>query len=239
MLTERDEKILKTIHFYRFMSVIDVSYRLFKPGAKTHVRDILSNLCGKADEQDNQYLYRFGIPTASKSNVERIFTLGEQGYKFLREGGYIADNIRFRRRTIDNLNYNYLIHNLAITRFLVAAYWWSKQQDTYTLIDTRISHEIVGKANEIIPDGWLLFERKDGMRGALILEIDRGTEFQQQFKAHVLARLIFIESGADQKFFWRKAHCFCPLCDCWKNPLSAYPTAHNGAMDKGGFKRTG
>ena len=143
MLSSRDEEILKTIHFYRFMSVIDVSYRLFKPGAKTHVRDILSDLCGKADEQDNQYLYRFAMPKASQGNPERIFTLGEQGYKFLRDEGLIADTLRFRRRTIDNLNYNYLIHNLAVTRFLIAAYWWSKQQDTYTLIDTRISHDIV------------------------------------------------------------------------------------------------
>jgi protein involved in plasmid replication-relaxation len=179
------------------MSPIASSNQAQKPTS----RDILSNLCGKADEQDNQYLYRFGIPTASKGNVERIFTLGEQGYKFLREGGYIPDTLRFRRRSIDNLNYNYLIHSLAITRFLVAAYWWSKNQDTYTLIDTKTSYEIASKANGIIPDGWLLFERKDGMRGALILEVDRGTEFQQQFKAHVAARLRFIESGADQRLF--------------------------------------
>src|SRR5689334_16594208 len=137
MLTRRDEEILKTIHFYRFMSVIDVPYRLFKPGAKTHVRAILSNLCGGDDKVDNQYLYRFGMPKSTQGNPERIFTLGSRGREFLSKYAAIQVKWTFRPRVI---NYNYLLHNLVLTRILVAAYWWAKERNNFKLVETRISH---------------------------------------------------------------------------------------------------
>src|SRR3954469_12439243 len=96
MLTSRDEEILKTIHFYRYMTVIDVAYRLFTPGGKTHVRDILSHLCGGKDKLDNQYLYRFGLPTAQTGNVERVFVLGNRGRDFLVNNTGLQVNWYFR-----------------------------------------------------------------------------------------------------------------------------------------------
>ena len=119
MLSRRDEEILKVVHFYRYMTVIDVAYRLFSISSKRYVRGILSDLSGNKDERPNEYLYRFGFPKAAPGKFERIFTLGERGYRFLRDEGRIAENIGFRRRSIDNLNFSYLIHSLALTRFLL------------------------------------------------------------------------------------------------------------------------
>jgi hypothetical protein len=60
-LTTRMDEILRTIHFYRFMSAQDVAYRLFSPKSLTHVREILSSLAGCEDFKDNSYLYRFKL----------------------------------------------------------------------------------------------------------------------------------------------------------------------------------
>ena len=87
LLNSRDEEILKTIHFYRYITGIDVAHRLFSPGSRKHVIEVLSGLAGGVDHARNQYLYRFGLPKAQKGNVERIFTLGVRGKELLESLG--------------------------------------------------------------------------------------------------------------------------------------------------------
>jgi protein involved in plasmid replication-relaxation len=110
-----------------------------------------------------------------------------------------------------NLNYSFIVHSLVLTRFLVAAHVWSKQQDTFKLVDTKISYQLTGEIGEqrVIPDSWLLFERKDGRRGAILLEIDRGTEYQKQFKEHVASRLEFVRSGACERLLGENVYRVC------------------------------
>jgi len=56
----------------------------------------------------------------------------------------------------------------------------------------------------VVPDAWLLIERvREGApeRFPVLLEIDRGTEYQRRFKEHVLSRAEFIRSGGYERLF--------------------------------------
>jgi hypothetical protein len=81
ILTERDEKILRAIYAYRYMTTLDVAWLLFRPTSKNHVGEVLTRLAGGKDLQTHMYLCRFGLP--SVGNSERIFTLGARGRSFL------------------------------------------------------------------------------------------------------------------------------------------------------------
>jgi hypothetical protein len=56
-----------------------------------------------------------------------------------------------------------------------------------------------------VPDAYLCFERSDGEIFSVLVEIDRGTEYQERFKAHVLARLELILSGTFARVFQTQA----------------------------------
>jgi protein involved in plasmid replication-relaxation len=206
MLTRRDEEILKTIHFYRYMTAIDVAYRLFSISSKRYVRGILSDLAGNQDQQPNEYLYRFGFPKAAPGNFERIFTLGNAGRDFLIKHAGIQVNWQFRPGR--PMSYTLLLHSLFLTRFLVAAHHASKT-GSFKVLDVKTSYELSGTPGKetvtLIPDAWLLIERKDGRRGNILLEIDRGTEYRERFKRHVADRLEFVKSGEYEKLFGEKA----------------------------------
>jgi len=157
----------------------------------------------------NHYLYRFGLPKATKGNVERIYTLGSRGRDFLVNATGQSINWYFRPGRTATHNYSFLVHSLAVTRFLVAASYWSKTQKGLQLIQSRINYELANTPGKeeatIIPDGWLLFQRSDGKKGSVLLEIDRGTEYQERFKQHIVSRVEFVRSGAFERFFGERS----------------------------------
>src|SRR4051812_35588994 len=200
VLTRRGEEILKAVHFYRYMTALDVAYRLSIPSILPRVRKRLRDLAGGGDFREREYLYRFRLLT-DRGNPERIYTLGSKGRKFLAE--HLGMNVGwyFRPEKVRHSNHRLLllIHNLLLTRVLVAAYSWGKNHPDGALEQTRICYELqnqFGKADKIvvIPDAWLLFAWK-GKRFPILLEIDRGMEYQVPFKQHVLSRIEFIDSG--------------------------------------------
>ena len=197
MLNSRDEQILKTIHHYRYMTAIDMAYRLFSPSSKTHVREILSGLSGNADHKQNEYLYRFGIPKAVKGNIEHIYTLGARGRNALAELGLDSDWYH-RPSKVSNQSYSHIVHSLMITKFLVAANVWFRNHPTLSLIDEKTSYTMQGK---VVPDGLLLLQRQDGAKGAVLVEIDRGNEQQERFKKHIRDRLVFVRSGRHEEAY--------------------------------------
>lgn len=75
--------ILKAMHFYRYITALEVCYLLYKPSHITEVRRGLSELSGKGDFIEKQYLYRFWMPDIGKGNPERIYILGSKGRDFL------------------------------------------------------------------------------------------------------------------------------------------------------------
>jgi hypothetical protein len=113
----------------------------------------------------------------------------------------------YRPSKVGRISHSHLAHQLLLTRFVVAACYWASKQPEYTLADVRLSYELekgVAMIEErydrasvtIVPDGWLHVERvADGVRFPILLEIDRGSEYQERLKNHVRGRIEFIRSG--------------------------------------------
>src|SRR5205807_2506128 len=83
VLSARDEGILRTVYKYRYVTALDVTRLLFSDGSHKHTQELLSLLCGGDDLLTNTYLCRFALPSATRGNPERIYTLGVKGRDFL------------------------------------------------------------------------------------------------------------------------------------------------------------
>jgi hypothetical protein len=197
ILTPRDEQILKALHTYRYMTAKDMAYLLFTPRILNYVRQRMARLAGDTDFATHTYLCRFELPKVGIGRPEQIFTLGAKGREFIEQvAGFMVDWY-FRPSKLKHLGFSHLVHALLQTRVVVAASSWSRKQSTYTLTDSLLSHELARiRGLTVIPDGWLLFTDTQGKKYQILLEIDRGMEYQQKFKRHVKARLSFLESKA-------------------------------------------
>ena len=205
-LTPTDEEILRILSTYRYMTALDVAYSLFSPNSLSHVRRILAMLSGGKDYQERQFLYRFPLPSAKAGNRERIYTLGAAGREVVESLGVPVDWY-YRPSKVGRISHSHLAHQLLLTRFEAATCYWASKQPEYTLADVRLSYELekgVAMLEErydrasvtIVPDGWLHVERvADGARFPILLEIDRGSEYQERLKNHVRGRIEFIRSG--------------------------------------------
>ena len=212
LLTRPLEEILKAVHFYRYMTALDVTYLLYSPSSLKYVRDSLARLAGGEDFKPGQYLYRFRVASSDPGNPERIYTLGSRGRKFLVEELGMPVDWHFRPEMVRHLSYSRVAHALALTRFLVGAKVWAAGQPEFRLAEIRTSYELgmtpatveLGEGREretvrVVPDAWLLFEQLQDGRHAhwlpVLLELDRGTEYQRKFKQHIRSRLEFIRRG--------------------------------------------
>jgi protein involved in plasmid replication-relaxation len=210
-LTFRDEDILKAVETYHFLTARDITSLFFSRNSITHARERLAALAGGADGKEGAYLYRFTVPSRTGSR-ERVYTLGSAGREALVSMGVPVTGY-FRPYKAERLSFSFLTHQLTLTRFMVAAALWGRNHPDYTLAEMRLCYEIEKRMSTlsgekerssalVIPDGWLLFERAaDRARSPLLIEIDRGSEYQERFKNHVRARLAFIHSGDYAKVF--------------------------------------
>jgi hypothetical protein len=201
------------------MTAKDVTKLLFADKSPIYNRDNLSALAGGEDGKGNQHLCRFSLPSTKIGNHERIFTLGIKGRNFLAREVGLPVTWYFRPYKPKHLSYSAVLHNLILTRFLVAAQVCpemkvSEVQLCYELAKAPGKVELGlpagGKEKKIsvavIPDAWLDFERvADSKRFPVLLEIDRGMEYQKKFKQHVRSRIAFIESGQYRQVFGRQA----------------------------------
>jgi protein involved in plasmid replication-relaxation len=210
-LTFREEDILQAVNTYRYMTARDITSLLFSRNSITYARERLAALAGGGDGKERAYLYRVAMPTRTGSR-ERVYTLGSAGREALLSLGVPVEGY-FRPYKAERLSHSHLSHQLTLTRFVVAAKLWVRNHPEYTLADMRLCYEIEkhivklhgGKeraAAAVIPDGWLLFERAaDRARSPILIEIDRGSEYQERFKNHVRGRIAFIHSGDYAKVF--------------------------------------
>jgi hypothetical protein len=198
IITPRIEEVLRAVHFYRYMTALDITYLMFSPGAITHVRDILRLLCGGNDYAENQYLYRFPIPHLTAGKTEKVFTLGSRGRDFLTKEG-LTVNWYFRPQHTRHLTHGLITHNLTLTRFLVACHVWTRRSE-FTIKNIRICYELSKLGIKVIPDAWIHF-----MRGTtncpILIEVDNGTAYKDRFKEHIKSRVEFLRSGDYQKVF--------------------------------------
>jgi hypothetical protein len=126
--------------------------------------------------------------------------LGARGRRVLQEQGIQVSNY-FRPHRLKFLSYSYVLHNLILTRTLIAAQAWAKAHPSFFLTDKRISYEMAGK---VIPDGWLFFEEhtpQNVYELPVLFEIDRGMENKYKFRAHVRGRINYIQSGEYKREF--------------------------------------
>ena len=63
VLTAREEEIIKTVAYYRYMTARDLTNLLFAKTSITWMRGLLAELAGKDDLQTHHYLCRFTLPS--------------------------------------------------------------------------------------------------------------------------------------------------------------------------------
>ena len=208
LLTRADEAILRAMHRYRFMTVEDVTFLLFSPGALTYVRALLKDLSGEDFETD-RHLYRFRMPDTKRGNPHRVYTLGRRGRQYGEAVLGLSVDWHFQPERSRLAGFHHLQHSLALTKVLVAAEKWSGQQGLYQLTETRTSYELsrlrqLKQAALAIPDAWLLFLKGEG-KHPVALEIDLGSENLAKFKQHIASRINFIQSGQYEEVFGTRA----------------------------------
>jgi hypothetical protein len=215
VLSHNDERILRSVHFYRYMTALDIAHLLYKPSSIRRVRTVLADLCGKADYVPNQFLCRFRMPAIEAGNPERIYSLGARGRSVLIQEFGIPVNWYMSPEKGVHPNFSQLTHDLILTRFLIAAERFAAVNPNFRLVNTRICYEIgaaLSDAGErgkrekvsVVPDGWLLFERVIGgsvEQLPVLVEIDRGTMDRNRIKKHVLSRIEFVRSGEYRRMF--------------------------------------
>jgi len=229
ILTKRHEEILQSVHRMRYVTAQDIARLFYAPSSINHVREILSLLAGKKDYAQGRYLFRFMLPDTKKGEPERIYTLGSRGRGYLQSLGVEVDWY-FRPYKVSSMTYQNCLHALTLTRFLVAAEVFCKNNPSFELSQMKTEYDLKremyqekakhqaltvqvekkgaeGKEDEevtVIPDAWLLFHHRKKNKEdhqPVFLEIDRASEQQNFFKRQVRARLLFFSSGWYKKFF--------------------------------------
>jgi protein involved in plasmid replication-relaxation len=191
---------------YRFMNAVDVAHCLFSPASLTYVRSILTRLAGGGDYKERECLYRVPLQSGKAGNPERVFTLGSAGLAVVRSLG-IPVEWYYRPSKTERLQSGYLRHQLLLTRFVVCARRFARESPDFSLVDVRLCYELEGQrgkrgAETVVPDAWLHFERgANSERYPVLVEIDRGSEYQERLKNHVKGRLEFYRSGEYERVF--------------------------------------
>jgi hypothetical protein len=205
ILTEPHVRILRATHFYRFLVAQDICRLYWSLSSLTYVRDLLAKLAM------NKYLYRFQLPSVHSGGIgaERIYTLGAAGRDFMEKSGFKVDWY-YRPHRIKLASYGPVLHNLLLSRTLISASVWAKKQPNFKLVKT-LCYELAREAPSIqltndkgeremvkvIPDAYILYQKLNNNKHEcfyqILLEIDRGMEFQKRFVKSIRARLEFIK----------------------------------------------
>ena len=217
ILNKKEEHILQAVHFLECVTVQEITRLLFATGSRNHVGAILRKLSGGRDYDDQEFLYRFPLPTAARGTKERVYCLGAKAREVLAiEDAPRASKLRY-------LSYSPILHDLMLSRFLTAATTYFAAHTDYDLLETRTCYQLArnpplievnthGKKATIavIPDAWLYIERvEEGTAYPLWLEIDRGTENRQKFQQLVRNRLALVRSRQYKHLFHTQAVLLC------------------------------
>ena len=171
-------KYYKAVWYYRYITARDLTNLLFAKTSITHMREILATLSGGEDLQTNNYLCRFTLPSVSGTR-EKVYVLGAKGRRVLTQMGLPA-TWYFRPHKLKFLSYGYVLHNLILTRTMIAGGLWANEHPDFSLISKHICYELPGK---VIPDGWLLFEERTDnavYEQPVMIELDRGMEHKDK-----------------------------------------------------------
>src|SRR6266487_1479820 len=140
-ISKRAEEMLRAIHQLRYVTAWDMTRLFYTATSHNHVREILSELSGKEDYKERNYLYRFPLPNTRIGNTEKIYTLGSRGRAYLQTQGMTVD-WHFRPYKVASMTYQNCLHAVTLTRFLVAAQVFCKKSQQWELTSLRTEYEL-------------------------------------------------------------------------------------------------
>lgn len=85
---------------------------------------------------------RFPLQEPRRGNRFRVYTLGSRGRDFLKEELEYPVGWYFRPDKVRHMSFGQVVHNLVLTRFLVAARRWAVGRPEWSLSQTRTCYEI-------------------------------------------------------------------------------------------------
>lgn len=207
-LSERDEDILRALHTYRYLTVRQVTRLFFAASSKNHAGEYLKRLTNQ------QYVYRFPLPSTRKGNPEFVYILAYAGVRYLRSLGVeSATLLRLRQAP----SYFPMQHTLRLNDVLIAAALLERHTTTVQLADMR--HEWVLKQTPFhldqtkpygkekgttIPDAWLDFRialPHALRRFPIWWEQDMGTVEQKAHKEKIQRILRIVNTSAYEHLF--------------------------------------
>jgi hypothetical protein len=212
-----DKALLQAIMRYQCMTAMQLTKLLYSQTSLTWIQAKLKAL------HAGGYLQRDRIPSRLvKGSPPLYYALARPGLGFLAQQGVaVAPGVRAYQ--VHEYSYLFLAHLLAVNEVLIAAELVCKHQPALRL--ARILHDSelkrrpvylvdgAGKKRAVIPDGFLDFEvhaSAGGYRAPICLEVDRGTERQQDFRRKIRA-LIAFSRGPYEAVFGRTALTICVI----------------------------
>ena len=162
--------------------------------------------------EDHGFIQHDELPT-KRVRSEYHYMMDKAGMEYLWELGMHRDR-SFRTAKEVHTNSQFIIHSLEINDVLISAAMLHKAAPACYLHG--FMHERVfkrspcsfswqDKSDRVIPDAFLEFRRSmpggSERRLPLLLEHDRGTEYQQAFREHIRAYIGFLRSGAYKERF--------------------------------------
>src|SRR5215207_5668591 len=212
-----DKKILETVMRYQCMTAMQITKLLYSLTSHRWVQRKVSDLAAAG------YLVSDRIPSRQiQGSAPRYFALARGGLAWLADQG-MAVPPGLRAYQVKEYSYLFLSHLLAVNEVLLAAELVCREQPALKLArllhDSELKRRPVylldasGKKRSVIPDGFLDFEvhaSSGGYRAPLCIEVDRGTERQQDFRAKI-RRLIAFQRGPYQEVFGRRSLTVCVI----------------------------
>jgi hypothetical protein len=213
LISHADTAILSAVGRYHCLTALQVTTLLYARASLTWVQTKLKKLHAAG------YLTRDRIPTRpTQGSAPLYYALSRTGFAHLTSLGQPAPGAT-RPYQVHEYSYLFLAHLLAVNEVLIAAELVCRQvpqlQLTRLLHDQELKRQPVfitdrGTRRAVILDGFLDFavHTEPGYRAPLCLELDRGTERQQDVRTKIRA-LVQFSQGPYQAAFGRQSLTIC------------------------------
>ncbi len=204
ILNNAELAILKNLLRYHFLTTQQICRLQYSDGSLTYVQAALKKL------RDDGFCQRIWVPKQGPhGSSPAVHTLARRGINQLREEGFDAGG-RYRRSENKALSYLFLNHVVELNSFLIAAELLCRYQPEFQIADFVHDRDLKrnpvyvrddsGRQVSVIPDAWLDLRIHGTFQVCLVVELDRGTEEQKQWRRKV-ANLIRYANGPYQERF--------------------------------------
>ncbi len=200
-----EDRILRALGRYHLLTAEQITRLLYRPGSLRDVQKRLAKLVAAG------YLIPKRGYSRSTGRPPAIYALGRRGRDYAAAAGL---ELRHRFRPGEERGYLFYAHTLALNDVLIAAERLAARTGRFW-IETMLHDQLLqqtplrvtlhgGRPARVVPDAWLdlRFSRpgERPIRECYVVELDRGTERQRDFRAKVEA-LIAATEGPYQDAF--------------------------------------